>query len=102
MWLFRKQRRHCDASGSTSWCKPLRDRGIIISVLYIPYQTIQNPTTIFNNEDNVANANIANIPASLKDCASVNFFFTANTPADITTALAAMFNQALQVAHITN
>ncbi|WP_213742511.1 pilus assembly protein TadG-related protein [Bradyrhizobium sp. dw_411] len=89
-------------SGSTSWCKPLRDRGIIISVLYIPYQTIQNPTTIFNNEDNVANANIANIPASLKDCASVNFFFTANTPADITTALAAMFNQALQVAHITN
>jgi hypothetical protein len=27
---------------------------------------------------------------------------TANTPKDITTALTAMFNQALQVAHITN
>jgi Flp pilus assembly protein TadG len=88
--------------GATSYCKPLRDRGIIISVLYIPYQTIQNPTTIFNNEDNVANANIANIPDSLKDCASPNFFFTANAPADITTALTAMFNQAIQVAHITN
>jgi Flp pilus assembly protein TadG len=89
-------------TGASSLCKPLKDRGIIISVLYIPYQFIQNPTTIFNNEDNVANANIPNIPPSLKDCASPNFFFTANTPADITTALTAMFNQALQVAHITN
>jgi len=89
-------------TGATSLCKPLKDRGIIISVLYIPYQTIQNPTTIFNNEDNVANANIPSIPGSLKDCASPNFFFQANTPADITTALTAMFNQALQVAHITN
>jgi Flp pilus assembly protein TadG len=89
-------------SGNTSWCKPLRDRGIMISVLYIPYQTIQNPTTIFNNEDNVANANIPSIKPSLIDCASPNFFFQANTPADITTALNAMFNQALQVAHITN
>jgi hypothetical protein len=89
-------------TGASSLCKPLKDRGIIISVLYIPYQFIQNPTTIFNNEDNVANANIPNIPPSLKDCASPNFFFTANTPADITTALTAMFNQALSVAHITN
>ena len=89
-------------TGATSLCTPLKNRGIIISVLYIPYQTIQNPTTIFNNEDNVANANIPNIPPSLKACASPNFFFQANTPADITTALTAMFNQALQVAHITN
>jgi Flp pilus assembly protein TadG len=85
-----------------SYCKPLKDRGIIISVLYIPYQTIQNPTTIFNNEDNVANANIPNIPDSLKACASPTFFFQADTPADITTALNKMFNQTLQVAHITN
>jgi Flp pilus assembly protein TadG len=89
-------------SGTTSWCKPLRDRGIIIAVLYIPYQTIQNPTTIFNNEDNVANANIPNIKPSLIDCASPTFFFEADAPADIATALNAMFTQALQVAHITN
>jgi Flp pilus assembly protein TadG len=89
-------------SGAASLCTPLKNRGIIISVLYIPYQTIQDPTTIFNNEDNVANANIPNILPSLKDCASPNFFFQANTPDDITTALTAMFNRALQVAHITN
>ncbi len=89
-------------TGAASLCTPLKNRGITISVLYIPYQTIQNATTIFNNEDGVANANIPNIPPSLQACASPNFFFTANTPADITTALTAMFNQALVTAHITN
>ena len=89
-------------TGAASLCTPLKNRGITISVLYIPYQTIQNPTTIFSNEDGVANANIPNIPPSLQACASPNFFFTANTPADITTALTAMFNQALVTAHITN
>jgi Flp pilus assembly protein TadG len=90
------------ASSGNSYCKPLKDRGIIISVLYIPYQPIQNPTTVFNNEDNVANANIPNIPGSLQDCASPGNFYTANTPADITTALNAMFNRAIVTAHITN
>jgi hypothetical protein len=88
--------------GALSYCKPLKDRGITISVLYIPYQTIQNPTTIFNNEDNVANANIPNIDASLSDCASPGFFYKANTPADITTALNAMFSHAIATAHLTN
>jgi Flp pilus assembly protein TadG len=89
-------------TGASSYCKPLKARGITISVLYIPYQTIQNPTTIFSNEDGVANANIPNISPSLSDCASPGFFFTANSPADITTALNAMFNKALITAHITN
>ena len=88
-------------SSGNSYCKPLKDRGIIIYVLYIPYAPIQNPTTVFNNEDNVANANIANIPASLKDCASPNSYYTATTPTDITTALNAMFNRVLVTAHIT-
>jgi len=89
-------------TGAASYCKPLKDRGITIAVLYIPYEPIQNPTTVFNNEDGVANANIPNIPPSLKDCASSGFFFEADTPADITKALSKMFNQALSVAHITN
>ena len=76
---------------------------IIISVLYIPYQPIQNPNTSFaNNEDGYANSNIASIPASLQDCASPGFFYTANSPTDITTALNAMFNHAVVTAHITN
>ena len=90
------------ASTGNSYCKPLKDRGIIISVLYIPYQTIQNPTSFANNEDYVANANIPYIPPSLQDCASPGFFYTANAPADITKALNTMFNHALTTAHITN
>jgi Flp pilus assembly protein TadG len=86
----------------TSLCTTLKNRGITISVLYIPYQPIQNPTTFANSEDYAVNAIIPNIPGDLKSCASPNFFFTANTPADITTALNAMFNQALVTAHITN
>jgi Flp pilus assembly protein TadG len=86
----------------TSLCTTLKNRGITISVLYIPYQTIQNPTTFANSEDFYANANIPSISPVLSTCASPNFFFTASTPADITTALNAMFNQALVTAHITN
>jgi hypothetical protein len=94
---------HATVLDPTALCKPLKDRGIIISVLYVPYQPIQNPNASFaGNEDGYANDNISDIPPSLKACASPNFFFTANTPADITTALNAMFNQALVTAHITN
>src|ERR1700716_2733321 len=94
---------HATVLDPTAQCKPLKDRGIIISVLYIPYQPIQNPNAAFaGNEDGFANSNIAGIPASLQACASPNFFFTANKPADITAALNAMFNQALITAHITH
>jgi Flp pilus assembly protein TadG len=89
-------------TGASSYCTPLKNRGITIAVLYIPYEPIQNPTTIFSNEDGVANANIANIPPSLQACASPNFFFSATSTSQIAAALAAMFNQALVTAHVTN
>jgi hypothetical protein len=94
---------HATTLDATALCKPLKDRGIIISVLYIPYQPIQNPNSAFaGNEDGYANSNIVNIPPSLTACASPGFFYTANTPADIATALNAMFNHAVVTAHITN
>jgi Flp pilus assembly protein TadG len=89
-------------TGASSYCTPLKNRGITIAVLYIPYEPIQNPTTIFSNEDGVANANIPNIPPSLLACASPNFFFSATSTSQIAAALAAMFNQALVTAHVTN
>ncbi len=87
---------------STSLCTTLKNRGITIAVLYIPYQTIQNPTTFANSEDIYANDNIPNIPTALQTCASTNFYFTANTPTDINNALIAMFDQAVSTAHISN
>ena len=94
---------HATVLDPVAQCKPLKDRGIIVSVLYIPYSPIQNPNHAFaGDEDGYANSNIANIPGSLQSCASPGFFYTANTPADITAALNAMFNHALVTAHITN
>jgi Flp pilus assembly protein TadG len=86
---------------STDYCTTMKNRGITIAVLYIPYQTIQNANASFaSNEDGYANNNIANIPAALQTCASPNFFYTASTPAAIQTALLEMFQQAVNTAHI--
>jgi Flp pilus assembly protein TadG len=86
----------------TSYCTTLKNRGITIAVLYIPYQTIQNPTSFSNSEDVYANSAIPNIPGALQTCASTNFYYTANSPTDITNALLAMFEQAVSTAHVSN
>jgi len=90
----------------TDYCTNIKNRGITIAILYVPYQPIADPSTIFNDEDGYANANIPplsnNIPTALQNCASPNFYYTANTPADINTALLSMFQQAVNTAHITN
>jgi Flp pilus assembly protein TadG len=93
---------------NTTVCSQLKDRGIIVSVLYIPYQTINPVNTSFaNDEDDYANWNIPSIPNSLSGCASPpdaggSYFYTANTPTDIQNSLKAMFNHSLITAHITN
>jgi Flp pilus assembly protein TadG len=84
-------------------CTNLKSRGIKVSILYIPFQPINPVNTSFaGNEDTYANNNIPNIPASLQACASSGFFYTANTPQDISNALQAMFLHALVEAHVTN
>ena len=87
---------------TTDYCTNIKNRGITIAILYVPYQPIADPSTIFNDEDDYANNNIPDIPAALQTCASPNFFYTANTPADINSALLSMFQQAVNTAHITN
>jgi len=80
----------------------MKSRGITVAVLYIPYQPIQNPNSAFaNDEDGYANSNIPNIPTALQNCASPNFFYTASSPQAITTQLQAMFQQAVNTAHIS-
>ena len=92
-----------NSEDSTDYCAAMKTRGITVAVLYIPYAQIVNPNSSFaNNEDGYANANIANIPASLKACASPNFFFTATTPSEIKSQLLTMFESALNAARVTN
>ncbi len=86
-----------------STCTALKNAGATISILYIPY----NPITFVNNsggiawENNRVNALSPTLSTPLKACASTGYFYTANTPADITASLSAMFDQALRVARIT-
>ena len=94
---------HATVIDPTKECKTLKDRGITISVLYIPYQKISPVNTSFaGNEDTYANNNIPYIQPSLQACASPGFFYTADTPANITASLNQMFRHAVQVAHLTN
>jgi Flp pilus assembly protein TadG len=87
---------------STDYCTTMKNNGVTIAILYIPYQTIQNANASFaSNEDGYANNNIPNIPPALQTCASPNFFYTANTPQDIQNALITMFEQAVSTAHLT-
>ena len=84
-------------------CASLKNAGAVISILYIPYNQI-----VFTNnsggiawENNRVNAFSPTLSTPLKACASPGYFYTANSPADITSALGAMFDQALKVARIT-
>ncbi len=93
---------HATVIDPSTSCSPLKSRGIIIAVLYIPYQPINPVNASFaGDEDDYANNNIPYIPPSLQACASPGFFYTANSPADITSALNAMFNHAVAEAHLT-
>ncbi len=86
---------------TSSWCTAIKNTGATISILYIPYTTL-TLTGSNQGETQASNNAIPNIPTALLNCASPGYFNTANTPADITNTLAAMFAQAVQAAHLTN
>ena len=83
----------------SSLCKSLKDAGATISILYIPYTPLTYKSDPWG-EDAKTNTAIPNLPTALTNCASKDFFYTANSPADISNSLASMFNQAVQVAHL--
>ena len=84
-------------------CTAMKNRGIIISILYIPFQPINPVNASFaGDEDDAANNNIPNIPGSLQACASSGYYYTANSPADITASLKKMFTQAVSQAALSH
>ena len=89
---------------STNYCTTMKNRGITIAILYIPYGTIVDPNSSFaNNEDGYANNNIANIPGGPSELARHPTSSTPRArPADIQSALVTMFEQAVSTAHVTN
>jgi Flp pilus assembly protein TadG len=86
-----------------SLCTALKTSGATISILYIPYNLISYTDYggVVAWENGRVNGFSPSLSTPLKSCASPGFFYTANSPADITAALNAMFDQALAVARLT-
>ena len=87
-----------------SQCTALKNAGVTISILYIPYVKLIYKSDPYN-ENLAANNAISNLPTNLQQCSgskdsTANFFYTANSPTDVTASLNSMFNQAVQVAHL--
>ena len=81
-------------------CTALKSAGAVVSILYIPY-TILTVTNLNTWETQQSNAAVPQIPVSLTACATdPTYIHTANSPADIDTALKQMFGQATQMAHL--
>jgi hypothetical protein len=94
-----------NSEDNTDYCQAMKNRGITVAVLYIPYETILDANANFaNNEDGYANTNVTNgtYAANLQNCASTGFYYTASTPSDIQNALVTMFEQAANTAHISH
>ena len=93
-----------NSEDNTDYCAALKNAGITVAVLYIPYGAIVDPNSSFaDNEDGYANTNVQNgtYATNLQNCASTGFFYTASTPTDIQNALVTMFEQAVATAHIS-
>lgn len=82
---------------NTTMCNTIKNRGIRIAVLYTTYYPL--PTNSWYN------TYIApfqpNIASTMQSCASPGLFFQVDTGGDITAAMAALFNIAVQSAYIS-
>ncbi|KQP33623.1 hypothetical protein ASF49_06970 [Methylobacterium sp. Leaf104] len=84
-----------------SLCKSLKDKGVTVSVLYIPYVPLALPfNTNVGYENVVVNGLIPSVPATLQNCASSGYFRTASSASEIQEALNAMFDQATKKARL--
>lgn len=81
-------------------CAALKATGATISILYIPYLPIPTNPDPYGENTKADNA-IPNLATALSNCSTSGFFYTANTPSDISNALSNMFQQAIQVAHLS-
>ena len=74
----------------------MKNRGITIAILYIPYQPIANPSTDFAiTKTATPTITSRTFPAPFRVAPRPTFFYTASTPTDIQNALLAMFEQAV-------
>ncbi len=90
-------RQESTMTGTKDWCTPLKNKGIKIAVLYTEYFPL--PT---NSWYNTYIAPIQpSIGTTLQNCASSGLFYEVGLGQDISAALAELFQNAVNSAHLT-
>ena len=87
----------CQQPFDTTWCTTVKNRGIRIAVLYTEYLPL--PTNDWYNT--WISAWQPQIAVNLQSCASTGLYFSITTNGDITTAMQALFEQAVATARLT-
>ncbi len=83
---------------NTAMCTTVKNRGIRIAVLYTTYLPL--PTNSWYNS--YISPFQPQIAGNMQNCASPGLFFQVSTDQDITTAMAALFQQAVATARLTH
>jgi Flp pilus assembly protein TadG len=87
----------CQQPFDTTWCTTVKNRGIRIAVLYTEYLPL--PTNSWYNT--WISPWQPTIATNLQSCASTGLYFAITTDGDITTAMQALFKQAVATARLT-
>jgi len=87
----------CQQPFNTTWCTTVKNRGILIAVLYTVYLPL--PTNAWYNSW-VAPFQ-SQIAPNIESCASPGLFFSVTTDGDITGAMQTLFAQAIATARLT-
>jgi hypothetical protein len=87
----------CQQPFDTTWCTTVKNRSIRIAVLYTEYLPL--PTNAWYNT--WISPWQPTIATNLQNCASTGLYFAITTDGDITTAMQALFRQAVATARLT-
>jgi hypothetical protein len=82
-------------------CDVLKQRGVTVAVMQIPYPPFANPTNYANSEDYKVNDAQPNLSPAMQACASPGFFISASSPDEIKAGIQKLFKMSVQQARLT-
>ena len=93
--------KRCQQPFDTTWCTTVKNRGILIAVLYTEYLPLPASGTGSNSWYNSYVAPYqSQIGPNLQNCASAGLYFSVTTDGDITSAMNTLFQQAVTTARL--
>jgi len=87
----------CQAPFNTTWCTTIKNRGIRIAVLYTQYLPLTT-NAWYNTWISPWQTQVA---TNMQSCASTGLYFSITTDGDISSAMQALFEQAVATARLT-